>query len=99
MTDWFPSLALSRPKITPADLVVMIFEPFNHYYVFSCVLLLIYFFLGLDGPGSIDSYNILFLAEANGVFPAPPLLSLSSRCEHDVKEDLFGKIIVEKDTL
>ena len=99
MTDWFPSLAFTRPKITPADPVVMLFEPFDHYDVFSCVLLLVYFLLGLDSPGSIDNCSILLLAEVNGVFPAPPLLSLGSRCEHDVKESLFGKIVVEKDTL
>ena len=77
----------------------MVFEPFNHHDVFSCVLLLVYFLLCLDSSGSIDHWSILFLAETNRVFSASSLLSLGGSCEHDVEEGIFGEVVVEENAL
>lgn len=99
VADWLPSLAFSRPKVPPADPVHMSFEPFDHDDVLSCVLLLVYFLVCLDSPGSINHWNTPFLAEANRVFSASSLLSLGGGCEHEVEEGLFGEVVVEEDAL
>lgn len=90
-------MAISRPKLSPADPIVMVFNPINHNDVFSGILLLIYYLLWLDSTGSINDWYTLFFVNFNGKVFSSLGTTLNGWLNNYLKEGLLSDIIIEKD--
>lgn len=99
MTDRFPVLAFSCPKISPLYSLEVIFEPIDYYNAVSCVFLFVNNLFRIDISSGIENWHILFCIESNRIVSLSLGLSHLGCFNHDLQELLLTHIVMIEDTL